>query len=233
MSTLILSSMDTFSNFLDILSFFTPVILLIGLIVFPFKYTKLNKAAKVIGFFMLVALVNTVIMTIYSSMYENNLVFINIYSFIELIALMLYLYFSNNIKRLNWGAFVYCAVILLNLYEFVFTDFSNEVTYQCYSKPLNTLVLFVHFIFIILKNVENGIQNIDTKFSNLLLLYLAVNCIVNLPLNILVNYNDTLIFVVWIINCVNVIILYSSLVWYIFKAKPQIIEKVSSHTLDL
>ena len=148
-------------------------------------------------------------------------------------ALMLYLYFSNNIKRLNWGAFVYGAVILLNLYEFVFTDFSNEVTYQCYSKPLNTLVLFVHFIFIILKNVENGIQNIDTKFSNLLLLYLAVNCIVNLPLNILVNYNDTLIFVVWIINCFNVIILYSSLLWYILKAKPQIAEKISTPRVDL
>lgn len=209
--------MELLYQIIDYISFVTPIILLIG--VFSYIYVK-NKTNtnRLILYLFLFGLIIDILSRIFAKIYNNNLIFINIYTIIDLIILYLIIK-ENSTNFKKYYHLIFSLVVLFNLYEFTSINFSNPIEYQSYSKSLNSIFLLFLSLIQIIKAINLDLTN-NKKYSILIFLciYLTFSAFLNIPINFLINYSNYTIFIIWLINSININLFYSYLIYYIWKS---------------
>lgn|GEM_PF-2821542 len=203
---------------IDILSYISPVILLIGcLIAMPIlkKYPK-SKLVRLFTLLLIFSFLNDISSRISAFYFGSNLIFINSYYFIELLLIFLFINDKdNNYKNPFFRTFLF--VVLFNIYEFFTVDFNDFLKFQSYSKSINALFLLIVSISVIIKKIQDEKLLGLHKIIYLLPIYLTINALFGLPLNILVNYNYETIYYIWLINNINSITFYIVLIYTLWK----------------
>ena len=210
--------MDYLLFVIDILSYVIPIILLIGTVMgfLVYRQFKTNRFIKLMFFLFFLSILNDLFSRITPVYFDSNLIFINTYSLVELI--ILYLYLKNAfIEEKKVFKHVFVLLVLFNIFEFFTVDFHDYLYYQSYSKSLNSLFLLILSIFLILSYIKlDRFENVN-RVLFLLPIYLTINSLIGLPLNLLINYVDESVYYIWMINTLNSLTFYSVLIFTTWK----------------
>ena len=207
--------MEYFYAIVSYFSFLSPIVLTIGIIL-CFYYKFQTKEIKTVGLFFIFSLLIDFMSRMFGYKVGNNLFFINCYNTLELI--FLYLIIKQNSQRvLSFVHVIFLIILGFNIYEFFSTEYLDHTQYQNYSNTVNSL-------FLLILSLTQMIQELKTdkiEFSKSIFVYLSIYLVfrtfLNLPINFIINYDDYLILVIWLINILNISSFYGYLLSYIWK----------------
>lgn len=214
--------MSFFVRIVQYLPVLVPLISLLGCFLGVCYFKKLHFRYRMLVFLLFYSLMNEGFSYFSALFWGSNLVFLTLYSSVELI--LIYLFLREDITQKKKTDILFSGIMLFNLYEIFSTDYQNFNMFQTYSRTLNSFFLLALLIFVIFKQLNKDQFDVSNKLYFALPFYLTINAILFTPLNLLINYNDIGVFIVWTINILNVIVFFSFLIYQIWKlGKTQII----------
>ncbi|KGO80269.1 hypothetical protein Q763_11480 [Flavobacterium beibuense F44-8] len=199
----------TFTNFSDILTYTAPVFLSISIVIGLFYYKFIKSEMRFLLLYLLMCLFIDVASRIAGEYYNNNLIFIVIFGFLELLFFTLYyqIYFF---KRIVWSyalsssiGLVYIAWEIISLWNVSPSEF------QTYSRVISaffTITMAISYLFEKIENKEK--QNNLIKLNSVFIIFFSLHLIFFLPLNFLINVPSKIKFYFWFINLLLTLTFY-------------------------
>lgn len=200
---------------IDTFSYITPLILIIGIIVFYVKRTQ-KTSLKFFILFLILSLSNDLLSRVVSHYYQNNLMFINTYNIIEVICLFLIIK-ANSINFSPYLKLILLGILFYNFYELVDTDYQDYSKYQNYSNSINCIFLLVVCFSQLIKHIKTEKYGLTYQLYIYLIIYLTFSTFLNLPMNFFVTYNSDIIYIIWLTNIINVSAFYTYIVYILWK----------------
>ena len=210
---------------INLLSFLSPVILLIGTITGVYNFIAIDKIHKVLTLYILLML-GVDLSTRFLSMYTNNFIIFPLYCLIELI---FFIYFFTGFllnktnKLFKIIGYLGCLYIIGELLLYFILEDLNIVQFQPYAKVVDNFIIIMMSLAYFLERID-AFNNINRKLFNLnvvLLIFFTVTILVFLPFNFLVNENTGLKFYFWLINILSLVFFYSYLTYSIWQNARQ------------
>lgn len=206
----------TFYDFVKLLALFSPVMLLIGVMigVYKFKYLDIYHRGITIYFVMLL------VIDIASRFLHtgNNLFILLIYSLLELI-IFIYFYYKYVYKRHHILLLVMSFLSITYLiYEIVIFEFETK-KFQTYSKVVDnfTIVMLILTFFHERINLFKDSKWDNFRLNVVLLVFFSINLVFFLPYNFLINESTDLKFYFWLGIVISTVAFYSYLTHSIWK----------------
>lgn len=200
---------------IDTFSYITPLILIIGIIVFYVKRTQ-KTSLKFFILFLILSLSNDLLSRVVSHYYQNNLMFINTYNIIEVVCLFLIIK-ANSINFSPYLKLILLGILFYNFYELVDTDYQDYSKYQNYSNSINCIFLLVVCFSQLIKHIKTEKYGLTYQLYIYLIIYLTFSTFLNLPMNFFVTYNSDIIYIIWLTNIINVSAFYTYIVYILWK----------------
>lgn len=200
---------------IDTFSYITPLILIIGIIVFYVKRTQ-KTSLKFFILFLILSLSNDLLSRVVSHYYQNNLMFINTYNIIEVVCLFLIIK-ANSINFSSYLKLILLGILFYNFYELVDTDYQDYSKYQNYSNSINCIFLLVVCFSQLIKHIKTEKYGLTYQLYIYLIIYLTFSTFLNLPMNFFVTYNSDIIYIIWLTNIINVSAFYTYIVYILWK----------------
>lgn len=205
------------------LSWFSPVLLSLGVILGLTKLSKLKNEDQLIVLFFLTALFVDLLSRYYGyiSDNKNNLFFLQINSLFELSFFSVLL--NKHLVKLNrqWIAYLLFGIIAsVQIYQIAFTDTSTLYSFELYGKFLTGLYIitlcFIYFINLIKKD---EISEVNSNLN--LIIVISIWALIDLFISLIVNYliNGQLNYIIyfWILRMFAYLMLYSHFILKIWK----------------
>ena len=198
----------------DILSYI-PILVLIVSVLINFRNIKcFTKKHLALYILISYALINEVLSRIVSQITSNNLIFINLFAIVYLTTLFAYMYYSNmRYKKIKTT--IFAILFMYNLYEIFYINYTDLKIFQTYAYIINSIFLLFISIFQLLSKMED--DNYISFNEYMFIAFFAMVTIINLPINIIINYNDILVYILWILNIITVTAFYYFLSNYLWK----------------
>lgn len=199
-----------FYEFIDTLTFLAPAASFTGVAAGIYYYRFLNPVYKMIGLYLIIALATDIFSRLYVLNYDNNLVFILIFSLLELLIFVcLYLIFFLQQQR-KLMLIVASAGVLFIIWEIFSLRFIQVEQFQSYSKVVDTfliILLSIAFFFEKIKAYDSKQWKLF-RLNSIILTFFSLNLIFFLPLNFMINENSGLKFYFWLANLIITILFY-------------------------
>ena len=208
--------MSIYFAFINNFYYLLPIITFVGLIIGLYYFKKLNSGFRTLTFLLIYSFINDILSYASAKFFGSNLIFLNTYAIAELILIYIFLktYKKPNSKYFN---FIFSLLILFNIYEIVNIDYTNFDIFQAYSRSINSIFLLVTSLAIIVEKLKQDQFEPSNKILYALLSYLVITSLLFLPLNILINFKDIRVYVVWVVNVLNVSVFFSIIIYQIWK----------------
>jgi hypothetical protein len=202
--------MVTFYDVIDYLTLLSPVMLLTGLVSGIRYFRSLSKPHKVVVWYLFLALVTDLMTRFYVFSNDNNLVFILIFSLLELLlfAVLYFLLFSG--KRNPVLLFLVPAGIVYIVWELLSQQFVATEQFQSYAKVVDTflvLTLSVSYFFERLRKTKDEVWRFF-RLNAIVLVFFAFHLIFFLPLNFLIREDSNIQFALWLVNLAVTVTFY-------------------------
>lgn len=207
----------TFYNFLDLLVFVSPLLLILGIVAGSYYFKKLDPTHRILLFYLLACLLIDLACRVYGKMFGNNLIFISVFGFLELVLFsVLYLHFLKGNKFL-WMlvvpalGFIVVEGVSINVY--------NLADFQIYSRVIASFLITIMSIAYYFEKINNEVvvsQNMLFLNSSVLVFY-ALNLICFLPINFLINEHSDIKFYFWFANLVITLVFYGLIIFSIWR----------------
>ncbi len=201
------------SKLINLLSFLSPVALLIGGATGIFYFKRIDVIYKFLTIYILIMLCVD-LSTRFLSMYTNNFILFPLYCMLEL---LFFVYFFTNFflakrKKLFMILGALGAVyIFAELLLYFIIDELNIKQFQPDAKVVDNFIIILMCLAFLLEKV-NAFKQMDKKLFQLnivILIFFTVTILVFLPFNFLVNENTGLKFYFWLINIISLVLFYS------------------------
>lgn len=192
---------------IDYATYLSPLVLLSGIILQFKNYRFFTSPYKIVFVYLTLQFLIDVFSRIYSYFFLSNLIFISIANIIELLCLFGFLKVSSSNLHKNYNLF-FAIVLLYNIYEIVTIDYYDFKSFHTYSRTVNCIFLLFITINKVINNLKKEIIHKRVKVKLFLILFFTVGAILNLPLNLLVNNDNLMVYIFWLIHVVNYIMLY-------------------------
>lgn len=205
----------------NIISFTSPIILIIGVLLGIFKFKKLRKSNQLIVFYLVFSLTFDLLSRYfgYFSQSKYNLFLIPIYGVLELGCFSVLYYKYIFLSKSKYLLSYIITMHLLILAEIIFgKGLFRPESFQSFGKVIADASIILYSIYFYLK-VFKGQIPIHSEYAFLnavILIYFSINLIIYLAINFLVNAQFKLVVAFWIINLLSVIIfelILISLIW--------------------
>lgn len=204
----------TFNRLLSIGTLLVPLLLLFGIIAGTFYYRYLDKKYQVLVVYLSVCLTVDILSRIAGEMYGNNLIFIVIFSLLELVFFYSYYqiyFFKKNKNIYTVATFIASAYII---YEIFALKDVEPIDFQPYSKVMCSFIIIIMSINCLFENINREQQDSAiVKLSSVFVIYFSLNLIFFLPVNFLINVTSSVKFYFWF---ANLLLTFS---FYIFLSK--------------
>lgn len=204
---------------LDKLTLLSPVVLLLGLIIGSYYFTYLDKAFKVLTVYLLVAFLTDISSRIYGSIVGNNLIFILLFGFFELLIFGLFYWFLLDRKKnpMLIAGFVLCMGYIV--WEIISLESVETDQFQSYARVVDSFYVIFLAVFFFFEKLQKG-PHIERDFlflNSIVLIFFALNFVFLLPINFLVNQSNKVIFIFWTFNLFITITFYTVISLSIWK----------------
>lgn len=208
----------TFNRFLSIFTIVVPVLLSFGLITGACLYQYLEKKYRYLLLYFSICLLIDVVSRIVGELYNNNLIFIIIFSLLELV--FFYVYYRVCFFKQKVNAYTVATVLgsLYMIYEmFALKDVSPK-DFQPYSKVICSFIIIVMSINVLFEKMAQEHQDSKIiKLNSAFVIYFSLNLIFFLPVNFLINVASSVKFYFWCANLILTVSFYTFLSREIWK----------------
>jgi len=209
----------TFFKILDFLTFLSPVLLLCGILIGIYYYKFLDTVYKILTLYLIVCLCTDVVSRIYGHFYQNNLIFILLFSLTE-VGIFSVLYHTCFLEKKNRLLLVLTTIASLYILWEIDTLRTIQVQqFQSYSKVADSfliiLLAIVYFFEKIGKNVQAELGIL--RLNSVILIYFALSLVFFLPINFLINVTSDLKFYFWGANLMLTLTFYGFISCEIWK----------------
>lgn len=199
---------------LILISYTSPLLLVLGLVIALFYLKRLSKPFIIIALYFLVALIVDVICRAWGlfSTSKNNLFIIPIFGIIEL-AIFSLLYYKYMLKSTSKMLMSYIIIALTFVFlDIIFIDYQAIKSFQSFGKILDNLSIIFYCFLFIWQSIKAGekVEKVAVQINFGVLLYFSINLLIYLPINFLINANSNVIYYFWMIN------LFSTIIFYVF-----------------
>ncbi len=203
-------------NFLDTLTYLSPIIAFIGAVGGVVFWNKLKRLKRYLVIYLCSAFLVDVISRVVSYYYGNNLFFIPLFGLLELIIFSLI--FIHLIPS-KWIGLICLPGLGYILYELVMINSSDIDHFQSYSRVVDSFILVVFgVVYYARKIIRDADLNKDEfQLVGAVLFYGALSLIYFLPINFFVNENTNFNLLFWLTYLVLNLLFYSYLTWKIWK----------------
>ena len=187
--------------------------MIIGTISSTLNYKHFTKNELPLYILLILSLINDITGRILGELYKNNLITIPIFGIYLLVCMFFFFYYSG-MKHKVVNYFIVGILLIFNIHELFTINFSDFKEFQSYSNSINSVYFLILTIFQLLNNLDN--PKFNSKLNYFLMAFFAINSLISLPLNLLVNYTFTSVYIMWFANVVLFTIFYSYLSIYLW-----------------
>ena len=223
----------TFSDFLRIAGFSSPILLLIGLIIAVFFYKRLDALYKDFAIYLFLMLfIDVISRALVFLGNNNNLIILLFFSLIELI-FFINLYhkrlFKKNHVVMRIIGYIGVIYIMLEIIKYVSFGKIDVREFQPYSKVItNFIIILMTLVFFKEKIYSNAKTMIfeNFYFNVIVLIYFTLNLTVFLPINFMINESAGVKHFFWFLNLLITLTFYLFLIIQIWRnAKSKTIKQ--------
>jgi len=206
----------------DIISFASPVVLLVGIIVGLLNFSRLNASYRIIVVYLTICFVTDLLyryLGIYSHL-KYNLFLIPIFGFLELVVFSI-LYYRHILQNKSNSLMLFIGtMLLLILSEIAFaTKLFHRETFHSYGKVIADASV-VFFCLLYYWKVFKGQIPINSEYTLLnaaIFVYYSVNLFIFLSVNFLVNAKLNFVVFFWVVNLISMVLFYLILIYLIWQ----------------
>lgn len=211
-----------FIQIVDISTYLCPVILFIGIAIGVNFYKKLDILHKILLFYLIIMFILDVLSRIIGYIYGNNLIFIPIGGFFELLGFSTFYYFLG----INESVSKKTALIVTVFLTFLFTLWEIYKVYNAPVEQFESYTTVIATLFIVLLSLGFFLgkilkrKEISTNIFMLnsgILIFFSLILIIFLPIDFLIHDNTGLKFYFWFANLIFTLVFYTFLSLSIWK----------------
>lgn len=192
----------------------------IGIGIYFFK--GIDIVHKVIVIYLASMLSIDMLARVFGEVYGNNLIFIPILGFVELLLFSVFYYFSGLHERGAAKFFLFGIIAL----SFLFSAWEIYKVYgipieefESYSKAISTFVVVLLSIGYFIENIRKGktISGREFLLHSGILMYFSLELILFLPIDFLINDDSGLKYYFWFANLIFTLAFYNFLILSVWK----------------
>lgn len=205
----------------NIVTFISPIILIVGVLLGIFMFKRLKKSNQLLVFYLGFSLTFDILSRYFGYIAQSkyNLFLIPVYGFLELgfLSVLYYRYILRSKSKYLLSFIVFMHLLILVEIFFGKGLFHPE-SFQSFGKVIADASIILYSIYFYLKIFKGQIPiRSEYAFLNaVVLIYFSINLIIYLAINFLVNAQFKLVVAFWIINLLSVIVfelILISLLW--------------------
>ena len=205
----------------NIVTFISPIILIVGVLLGIFMFKRLKKSNKLLVFYLVFSLTFDILSRYFGYIAQSkyNLFLIPVYGFLEsgFLSVLYYRYILRSKSKYLLSFIVFMHLLILVEIFFGKGLFHPE-SFQSFGKVIADASIILYSIYFYLKIFKGQIPiRSEYAFLNaVVLIYFSINLIIYLAINFLVNAQFKLVVAFWIINLLSVIVfelILISLLW--------------------
>lgn len=210
----------SFTTFSEIITKASPLVLIIGSSVGLYFFKRLDKVSKLLFFYLIGSLAIDLFSRFLGNLVGNNLVLFFVLTILELFIFLKLYYDLTKKKKLVIGLAAFGTIY--TIIESIYVNTTNVKLFQPYAKALGPLLIVLMaliFFFELIRDEENLYKNEDDclVLNSMILCFFALEFLIFLPLNFLINTDVQLAGYVWISNVFFLILFYLYLTHFIWK----------------
>lgn len=192
------------------LTYGSPFALVVGGIFGLYFFKYLNKTHRLILAYLGVSLAIDIASRIMANSHNNNLILWPLLSILELL-IFSGIYISILEKKFFWIVSGVGASYII--YEMINIDSFNASSFQPYSKVVSSFVIIVLILSYIMQRITKDVEiSKQDQFLNITVLsYFALNLVLLLPINFLINEKPEITVYIWTTYLILTILFYSCL----------------------
>ena len=199
---------------LDDLTMLSPLILLFGIGLGLFFFSKLEKVHRILLLYLIAAFVVDILSRVLAEFYNNNLILIPIFGLLELLILS-WLFFKYLLEvQSKWWYVLIGLLVIFNLKEIIFLMDVKPKDFYCHSRVLDSLVIAVMSLVFFIRQINFDDQGKRgfLLLSTIIFAFHSINLILYLPINFLINETSNIKFHFWGLSLVLTLIFYISII---------------------
>lgn len=200
-----------------ILSYGSPIILIIGGLIGFYYLKHLSKLNHILLAYLVVSLIFDFVSRKIAGETDNNLLLWPLLSLSELIVFSLFYLRKGVSFQLIVGLLV--AGISYMVLELYYIDVKDVIKFQPYSKVVSSFIIVVLSLFSLYDMLKvETIASLKSHYLNgVILAYFSLNILLLLPINFLINAKVEVTIYIWTIYLFSTIIFYVCLSFYIWR----------------
>lgn len=208
----------TFNQILSIATLAVPFLLIGGIAVGLRLRKYLQRNYMYLVVYLIICLITDVLSRIVGGLYDNNLIFIVVFSLLELVFFYLYFRPSFTEKAANYYAVAVAFAVLYMVYELFFLRNVAPAAFQPYSKVIGAFLIIVMVLNCLFQTIKDDpfVQSVS-NLNSIFVLYFSLNLIFFLPVNFLINVTSSVKFYFWCANFLLTLSFYTYLSHEIWK----------------
>lgn len=193
-----------------ILTYGSPFTLLIGGIFGMYYLKYLSKSYKLILSYLAISLIIDITSRIMAGMNNNNLILWPILSLIEINIFSL-VFIPIIRKKFLWIFTAIASAYII--YEIIIIDSFNASSFQPYAKIISSAIIVLYLLIVLIQRIKNEsiLSRKEQVFNLTILCYFALNVVLLLPINFLINENPEITIYIWTTYLILTILFYSCL----------------------
>lgn len=206
---------------MNIASWCSPLILIIGVALGSYYYTSLDKKELLVFWF----LISSLIIDLFSRfqgwfMSHNNLTFFSLSAIVELVFFSTFYLkhlLHKEIKYLNF-ILLGCGIIILLNFGVYYFDFKIK-EFQSFDRFFVNLVILCFSILFLKQQLtsQRDVLTSNSVINTFVLLYITVDIFIALTMNFMVNADINIVTFFWLLRLTFLILLYANLSYTIWQ----------------
>lgn len=200
-----------------VLTYSSPLILILGGVLGLFYFKFLNRIDRIILLYLIISLSFDFLSRTMGNVNNNNLILWPLLSLTEL--LIFFKLYLNLIRQKNLVWILTSVGVLYIVTEIIYVDSYNIRTFQPYSKVVASFLIVLFVLINLFEHLKNEIEisKRNQYLNSVLLSYFALNIVLLLPINFLINVDSTVTIYIWTAYLIATILFYSCLSFLICK----------------
>lgn len=209
-----------FNTLFEILTYLSPLVLLIGASVGIYYYKSLDTITKLLVYFLIGSLAIDVCSRVLGELFKNNLILYFILSLLELFIFFKLYHKLSKKKLLVW--ILGSIGVIYTLTESIYLNASDFKLFQPYANALTPLLIVIMalvYFFELIRDEEKLYKSEAHYLSlnSMILCFFALEFLFLLPINFLINGGFYLAVYVLMAHVLLLVLFYSYLTYFIWK----------------
>ncbi len=204
--------------FIELFTYCMPLLLITGSIIGLSRFSALNGVYRLLLGYLAMALVIDVLSRIFGIVLHNNLLFIPLFGFLELVFFtwLYFRYFLPSQSRL----LLIVPVVALGFiaWEFYQAEWIHPLSFNAYSRVVDPVAV-VFLCMLHFREIGNTVPlPVERmRINSAILLFFSLSIVFFLPVNFLINVPSQLKFYFWLANLILTMTFYTFLIFEIWK----------------